>query len=170
MLGDSLMTNEPKMLRTLKSHPEIHPVYQIAKWKSFESDETIDGSDRRKVLFIRSMSGIPTVLSRKIVKGRMKQIDYVKNNFDFDSAKPILRSRNTFYYAVDIDKGQMTLKEPSEPFVPSLRFKILKKGLVSQLVSGLDTKGFAEMLIYILLAGAAFGFMGYIIGNVLPIG
>lgn len=159
-----------KTFRTLKSHPEIKTAYTMARQKRLESDSTFDGTDRRKVLFVRSMSGVPSILTRKYVKGNRKQIDYIKDNFDFDSSRPAFRSRNTFYYLVDIQKGQMHLTQPSEPFIPALRFKILKKGLVSQLVSGLDTKGLAEMLIYILLAGAAFGFMGYIIGNILPIG
>lgn len=161
---------EEKVFRTLKSYPDIKPAYQIANWRNLEIDWTIDGKDKRRVLFVKPLSGIPSILTKKAMKGRTKQVNFAQSNFDFDSSKPAFRSKNTFYYLVDIERGQLNFDVPIEPVSPELRFKVLKKGLVSQLVSGLDTKGLAEMLIYILLAGAAFGFMGYIIGNVLPIG
>lgn len=164
------MDEKVKSVRTLKSHPDIKQATQVSNWRNFEVDWSIDGKDKRRVLFVKHLSGIPTVLTKKLKKGFVRQVNIAENNFDFDSTKPAFRSKNTFYYLVDIDKGQLDFVIPPDPASPELRYKILKKGLVSQLVSGLDTKGLTEMILYILLAGAAFGFMGYIIGNVLPIG
>lgn len=163
------MADAPR-IRKLKEHPEIKPAFHLARRRRLESDSTIDGSDVRKVLFIRYMSGVPSVLTRKQVRGNSKQINFAVSNFDFDSAKPLFRSRNTFYYGVDIEKGQVMLSNSNTTITPELRYKVLKKGIVSQLVSGLDVKGFGQIILYILLAGSAFGCLGYIIGNVLPIG
>jgi hypothetical protein len=151
--------------RVLRSEKDVRVATKISN-----HDWSIDNKNRRKVLFMRTMAGTPTVLNRKQLKGNSNEISYAKNNFDFDSGNPAFRSKDTFYYGMDIERGQLSFGKAKDSLLPELRFKILKKGLVSQLVSGLDTKGLAGIIMYILLAGGAFGCLGYIIGNVLPIG
>ena len=168
------MTDIPKktmIIKRIEKRPfvivdePLKPAYQMS-----HMDWTIDNKDRRRILFVRLQSGILTVLKKKNIMGSTKMVSFLKNTFDIDTGKPAFRSKNTFYYLVDIQKGQLWFESSEPPISPSIIHKVLKESTVSQLVSGLDTRGMMGSILYLIIGIAIGALGGYIIGNLAPMG
>jgi hypothetical protein len=156
-----------RILKTVNNISEI-PVkigYRIGKY-----DWSFDGRDKRKVLYMQNMSGMLTIIKKKYIKPAMKNISYLKNTFNFNPEDPTFRSKNTFYYLVDIHNGQLHIETKQTSIHPEMVGKILKRNIIKQLVSGLEAAPMASTIVMLLL-GAGLGLAcGYILGNFVPFG
>lgn len=133
----------------------------------------IDKADKRKVLFVKNVGNIPTVISKRPIKVTTEQITFKigtkKLSFDFDINKPSYRYKNIYYYVIDISTGQLSFKKPSKQPAPELLHAIFRRQIIKQLVSGLE-KGTPAMtgLMIILMCAGLFFLFGYLMGQFFP--
>jgi len=126
---------------------------------------SFSGRDKRRLLYIRTISGVPTVIRRKKIKGNLIKFTYNKRTFPFDMSRPAFRIKNTFFYICDVNKGQLHFDIDVKSVVaPELLDAILNRHIVKDLVSGLENPAILGYLIYVIL-GAGLGLsVGYILG------
>jgi hypothetical protein len=131
---------------------------------------SISGKDKFIVKYVQKVSGILTVIQTRKINPTRVSIAYKDRSFPFYSNLPTYRTKNTFVYLIDVFEGQLKLKDADATPNPEVMHKVLKKNVIQQLVSGLESTPLSTLIIYILLA-LGFGVsLGYIIGNFVPIG
>src|SRR4030042_4497801 len=135
-----------------------------------EPDFELDKTDKHKVKFVRMISGFPDVIKTKKIKKFVTEVTLRDNTFAIDFNKPSYREKNTFYYLFDVSKGQMFFNLSDFGGPKGLTYLILRRSLIRQLVSGMEKRKLGEVLIFILLAIGVGVSLGYILGNVLPMG
>lgn len=135
-----------------------------------EPDFEMDKRDKHKVKFVRMVSGFPDVIKTKKIKKFVTHVTLRDNTFAIDFNKPSYREKNTFFYLFDVSKGQMFFTPSDFGGPKGLTYLILRRNIIRQIVSGVEKKKLGEVLIYILLAVASAIPIGYILGNILPMG
>jgi len=118
--------------------------------------------DKKKLYFVQNVGGFPTVIKQITVSIDAKQIRYRQLMFDFDVGKPAFRIANTFFYLMDINKGQVGFAEPDGGIAPELLDAIITRKIAKQLIAGLENPALMGSLVYILLSvglGLACGFI-----------
>lgn len=126
--------------------------------------------DKRVVIWVRTINGLPTEVMRKRIKSTKDKVEFRKLSWPFDVGKPSFRSGRTFYYLADVKKGQLQFSETKLEISPELIDTILNRSTIKQLVSGLKAQNLAGTLLYLLM-GLGMGIpIGYILGNILPMG
>ena len=118
--------------------------------------------DKKKLYFVQSMGGFPTVIKQIKLQVDAKQIRYRQLMYNFDVGKPAFRIANTFYYLMDINKGQINFPEPKQGIAPELMDAILTRKIAKQLIAGLENPALMGSLVYIGLSiclGLATGFI-----------
>ena len=133
----------------------------------------LDTKDRYKVIIVRMVSGVLHVIKRKRIRIHTKEVSYRKARYTFDISKPIYRRKNTYYYMVDIKRGQITVKNyklGGNNVPPEMIESILYESIVQQTVSGLENLKLGAILIYVILAAGMALACGYILGINFPTG
>jgi hypothetical protein len=131
---------------------------------------SITGKDKFVVKYMQKVSGILTVIQTRRINPTRVSIAYKDRSFPFYANIPSYRSKNTFVYLIDVFEGQLKLKDADATPNPEVMHKVLKKNVIQQLVSGLESTPFSQLLIYILLSVGLGISLGYIFGNFIPIG
>jgi hypothetical protein len=129
------------------------------------SDWSFFGKDKNKLLYVRQKSGILTVTASRKISMSEKLVGMKGHQFAFDSSKPAFRIKNTFYYVVDLEKGQLDFDKNKKAFSPKLWDAIMNQHIVKDLVSGLQNVQFKQMVFYLLIGIAIGTPIGYIIGQ-----
>ena len=133
----------------------------------------LDVKDKYKVILVRMVSGVLHEIKRQNIKIHTKEIPYRSARFTFDIAKPIYRRKNTYYYMVDIKKGQVIVKNYKlgvGNVPPEMIESILYESIVQQTVSGLEKMKLGPILVYVILAAGMALACGYILGINFPTG
>jgi len=129
---------------------EIKPIkYDIS---GYIHDTSYDKKDKKKLLLIRNISGVMTVIKKAKITGKTDKVKYNNHTFLFDISKPLYRSRNTWVYGLDVDNGQITLTGTESKVSSELIDMILNRHVIKDLVSGLEPVKLKDMLIFILLS------------------
>ncbi|OGU58432.1 MAG: hypothetical protein A2V66_16345 [Ignavibacteria bacterium RBG_13_36_8] len=126
--------------------------------------------DKRRIWFVKEISGVYSVISKRKIKSGsiVKTISLRKNTFSFDIGLPVVRFRNIFFYFVDVDKGQITLKNPETIVTAELMDVTFKRNIAKQIVTGLESSFQFSNLVLILMGITLGALAGYIIGNFIP--
>lgn len=133
----------------------------------------LDTSDKYKVIVVRLVSGVLHVIKQRNIKIHTKEIRYRSASFTFDIAKPIYRRKNTFYYMVDIKRGQISVKNQKlavGTIPPEMIESILYESIVQQTVAGLEKMKLGPVIVYMILAAGMALACGYILGINFPTG
>jgi len=118
--------------------------------------------DKKKLYFVQKVGGFPTVIKQINIKVDAKQISYKRLMYDFDVGRPAFRIANTFFYLMDINKGQIAFAEPKGGVAPELMDAILTRKIAKQLIAGLENPALMGSLVYVILSiglGLACGFI-----------
>jgi hypothetical protein len=154
-----------RQLKKIEPFPFKALDYTLENLHDYIRETTYDRKDKKRLLIVRDISGIPTLVKKMKILGRTDKVRYGKKSFPFDMSAPTYRSRNTFYYVLDVDDGQMTLKNTLSPVSPNLLDIVMNRHVIKDLVSGLESTKFSELLLYILMALACGIPVGFIIGQ-----
>jgi hypothetical protein len=128
-------------------------------------DWSIDGKDKRKIFYVRNMNGILSVLMRKNLKINAVTAGLKGRTFPFDIGRPAFRNKNTFYYIVDVEKGQINFNTDIKPPVaPELWDAVMNRHIIKDLVSSLESPEIWASLLYIILALVAGLGLGAVLG------
>ena len=134
----------------------------------------LDTTDRYKVIIVRTVSGVLHEIKRRNIKIHTKEIAYRSARFPFDIAQPIYRRKNTFYYMIDIKKGQLIISQEGiiggNKVPPEMIEMILYESVVAQTVSGLEHPKLGPTIIYVILASLVALAGGYLLGINFPTG
>ena len=126
--------------------------------------------DRRVIIWVRTINGLPTEIVRKHIVSTKDKVEFRKLSWPFDVGRPSFRSGRTFYYLADVKTGQLQFSETKLEISPELIDTVLNRNTIKQLVSSLKARNLIDTLLYLLM-GLGMGIpIGYILGNVLPIG
>jgi hypothetical protein len=125
--------------------------------------------DKRIVWFVKSISGIKTVVKSNTVKSYKEDVSYRKLTHPFDFDKPCLRIKNRFIYIVDEKYGQLGFDKPKQKVSPQLMDMVMKKQIAKQLISVMEKVPFGGNIIMIILAAGMGIAIGVIVGNYFPI-
>lgn len=139
--------------------------------KLFKSDVdlAIDRRDKYKVKFVRSVSGVPSVVSTRKIKKRQEFVSEHDKTFTIDYNQPLYREKNTYWYVCDLEHGQMFADVPDNNIDPTLNHMILGRSAIRQLVMGMEKRKMVDILIYVALAIGVGILAGYLLGLVFPV-
>ena len=131
--------------------------------------------DRRKVLFVRNIRGTMSVVGKQLdVKTTTTKVTIRKgketHTFKLDISRPSVRNKRNWIYFVDIVNGQIDFGETVSPVSSDAIDMFTFKPTIKQLVAGIEKPDFMNYIVYILLALGMGIPLGYIIGNLVPIG
>jgi len=126
--------------------------------------------DKRRILWCRMFGGLPYVLKSVRVVAHTDKVKFRDMAFPFDITKPSYKRKRTFFYLVDIKKGQIYYKHSDAIMDSELIDLILNQSICKQLVSSLESLRLKDILLYVILTLGTGLPLGYIIGNFLPFG
>lgn len=132
-------------------------------------------ADRRRVVFVRVIAGVVTIIGKKRTKHTAKQIYFRGQQYPLDIMRPAYRRKNVFVYVIDIEEqggGQMQfgVEEHTKKMPKHLYDIMFKHEAIRQCILALEATGIGNWIWPILL-GAIMGlFGGYILGNAVPLG
>ena len=156
-----MTVKKPKkpMLRTLRDRLNTDPDFRI------------DRNDKYKVKFVHMVSEVPHVLSTRTVKKFQTSVSEKGMTFTIDFNQPAFRQKNTFFYMIDIEKGQLLINARDEQKVvsPEATHMVIKRSGIRQLVMSMEKRKMGEIILYVILGVIAGMLGGYIVGNILPI-
>ncbi len=129
--------------------------------------------DKRKILWVTIVNGMPSVIAERKVLSSEDRVTFRRlkgaDSFHLDASRPTFRKKNTFYYFVDIKKGQLFFGENENKVSSQMMNTVWNQEAIRQIISGLESTKFMQILPYILLAGGMFLAVGYILGNAVPL-
>jgi hypothetical protein len=125
---------------------------------------TLFGKDRRIIRFVRLIGDIPYVIKKVNItkKPALTKVKYGDKTFLFNINKPVYRSRNTYYYYIDIDGEQLYFGKTTQKISSRMLDSILSKEIIKQLVAGLENPQFMVLFVYVIIGlaiGLPFGFI-----------
>lgn len=123
--------------------------------------------DKRRVLFMRNVAGVMTIIGRAKAKSTQDKILFKHEPYPIDILKPAYRRKNIFVYVIDTDNpgSQLSLQgiyDDKNIVNKILWDQIFRREIIRQLVSSLMTPGLSAPLIVILLSllgGFGIGFI-----------
>jgi hypothetical protein len=135
-----------------------------------DPDFQLDRNDKYKVKFVHMVSEVPHVLSTRKVKKFQSSVSEKGMTFTLDWNQPAYRQKNTFFYMIDIEKGQLLINARDEQKVvsPEATHMVIKRSGIRQLVMSMEKRKMGEIILYVILGVIAGVLGGYILGNVLP--
>lgn len=131
--------------------------------------EILTGRDRRRVLFVKRIAGIQTVIGKKNIKSSTERVTFNKRQYPIDTKYPSYRTKKFYMYVLNVETGQLYFQANVENKIDSrLMDMIFNQEIVKQIVSSLTTKPMLDNIIMVLM-GIGMGMaIGYIIGNFVP--
>ena len=135
-----------------------------------DPDFQLDKNDKYKVKFVHMVSEVPHVLSTRKIKKFQQTVSEKGMTFSIDFNLPAYRQKNTFFYFIDTEKGQLLINaNDSQKIVsPEATHMVIKRSGIRQLVMSMEKRKLADIILYIILGVIAGMLGGYIIGNILP--
>ena len=128
----------------------------------------LDVKDKYKLILVRRVSGALNEIKRRNIKIQANEVSYRGKRWPLDIAEPIYRRKNTFYYMVDVMRGQITVTDRellAKEVPPEMIEAILYKSIVAQTVSGLEHPKMGPVIVYVILTAGMCLAVGYIIGS-----
>ena len=141
------------------------------KFKLGNANYKLDTNDKYRLILFRRVSGALNVIKQRKIKIQANEVSYRGKLWPLDIAQPIYRRKNTFYYMVDVMKGQITVTERelhAKEVPPDMLEAILYKSVVAQTVSGLEHPKLGPVIVYVILTAGMCLAVGYIIGTYFP--
>lgn len=137
-----------------------------------DPDFRVDRNDKYKVKFVHMVSEVPHVLSTRKIKKFQTTVSEKGMAFTIDYNQPAFRQKNTFFYMIDIDKGQLLINahESQKIVSPEATHMVIKRSGIRQLVMSMEKRKMADIVVYIIISAIAGILGGFIIGNVFPMG
>lgn len=121
--------------------------------------------DKYLAVWCKDVSGTSVVLRKK--RFRPDQVkdgmSYRGRTHSINVDAPIFRTANTYYYLIDLDKGQKAVGAIATVVSPKLMDAIMRKEIVKQLVSGLQGAGDWKLALIIGIIMLGCGILGGII-------
>jgi hypothetical protein len=131
--------------------------------------EMLTGRDRRRVLFVKRIAGVQTVIGKRNIKSSTERVTFQKRQYPIDTRYPSYRTKKFYMYVLNIETGQLYFQANIENKIDSrLMDMIFNQEIVKQIVSSLTTKPFMESIVMIIMGICMGVALGYILGNFIP--
>lgn len=146
----------------------LYPHIGMRMSMSLNISNILSKTDKRKVIFVRKVSGIHTTINIRKISILTTAVKIGDKQFPIDISKPVFRIKNVFYYMIDVDSGQVIYAQKQSEVSPEILDMVIGKKIVSQIVSSLEKLNWKDYILYIILSIGLGLALGFILGNYFP--